>query len=63
VSNGEVALIIVGIFVLGAIIAIGISALAASRGDRVGEGQVFLTILGTFIVADIGAFVVAALVS
>ena len=61
-SNGEVALIIVGIFVLGAIIAIGISALVA-RGDRVGEGQVFLTILGTFIVADIGAFVVAALVS
>jgi hypothetical protein len=61
VSNGEVALSIVGIFVLGAIIAIAVSALVA-RGERVGEAQVFLTILGTLILTDIGAFVVAALV-
>jgi hypothetical protein len=62
VSNGEVALSIVGIFVLAAILAIGVSALVA-RDERAGEGHVFLTIFGTLILADIGAFVVSGLVS
>ena len=61
-SNGGVFLIIVGIFVLAAIIKIGIGALADREG-RAGEGRVFLTIVGTFILAEIGALVVAALVS
>jgi hypothetical protein len=61
-SNWEVALSIVGIFVPAAIIAIAVSALVA-RGERPGEAQVFLTIVGTLILADIGAFVVAALLS
>jgi hypothetical protein len=62
VSNGEVALSIVGIFVLAAIIALGVNALVA-RGERPGEDQVFLTILGTLILTDIGALVIGALVS
>ena len=61
-SNGEVAISIVGIFLLAAIIAIGVNALVA-RGERPVEGQVFLTILGTLILTDIGALVIAALVS
>jgi len=52
----------VGIFVLAAIIAIGVNALVA-RGKRPVEDQVFLTILGTLILTDIGALVIGALVS
>jgi hypothetical protein len=62
VSTGEVFLIIVGIFVVAAIISIGVSALVP-RGERVGEGRVFFTIAGTFILTEIGAMVVGALVS
>jgi hypothetical protein len=62
VGNGGVALIIVGIFVLAAIIAIGVSAMVA-RGENAGEGRIYLIIVGTFILAEIGALVVGVLVS